>query len=127
MKIYEIVRPMQWGNVPPLAEAASLSANDKACMAEIRAVLERHGCLEKFGLNLLHKPFDITDDEMLVESVDIGSRTLVTRPAPRGSISPSRVVETQWRLTDEKASVVCNSYCLIEDGRHQDAHAMREI
>ena len=60
------------GEMPPLAklptidEVVPVGPDDEACINEIRSVLARHNALQRFGITLLHKHFDITDDEVLL-------------------------------------------------------------
>jgi hypothetical protein len=78
--------------VKPVSEA------DEAVFAEIRAVLVRHKALNRFGVTLLHDHFDISDDEILVESCDPDSRTLVTRPMKKAELAGEQLLETNWTL-----------------------------
>jgi hypothetical protein len=126
VKYYEFVRPMQWAGVPSIAEAQPLSPNERACLSEVRKTLERHGRLDKFGVCLIHKPFEIQPDEALLEEVDVKNRVLTTKPVKRDAINPLRATETQWRLTNETAVVFCAFFCLVTDGRHSDIHVMNE-
>ena len=64
--IVVVKRPMQWATIPDIAETKPLSASERECLREIRDVLVRHGCLGLFGVNLIHKHFDIADDEVMV-------------------------------------------------------------
>jgi len=78
--------------VKPISEA------DEAIFAELRAVLVQHNALNRFGVTLLHDHFDIGDDEILVESCDPESRTLVTRPVKKAELAGEQLLETNWTL-----------------------------
>lgn len=56
------------------------SENDRECFEEIRDVLKRHGKLDRFGITLLHKHFELQEDEMLVENVDEENRIQTIQP-----------------------------------------------
>jgi hypothetical protein len=38
--------------------------SDDACFQEIKEVLKRHGLEHRYGLTLLHKHFELSDDEI---------------------------------------------------------------
>jgi hypothetical protein len=73
-------------------------------------VLEQHGALQRFGLTLLHQHFDMGDDEILVESIDVTNRVLTLRPRPTGA-TRGVAVETSWRLDDPRAQRRCETLC----------------
>ena len=51
-----------------------LNDEDADCIAELKAVLTRHGKLDRFGVMLLHRHFAISATEFLVESCDETTR-----------------------------------------------------
>jgi hypothetical protein len=57
--------------------------SDSKCLEEIRHVLQKHNCLGRFGVYLLHSPFHIGDDEILFETTDAGRRELLVRPVSK--------------------------------------------
>jgi hypothetical protein len=90
---------MTWSGLPDINDVRPITADDKAVMDEVRAVLEKHGALERFGLTLLHSHFRVDDDEVLAESVDPEARTLTIRPVPKERIpADAEAVVTSWRL-----------------------------
>ena len=78
-------------------------ANDEACFNELREVLKKHNKLERFGMCLLHKHFDVTSDEILVESCDTQNRTLTIQPekANINNEGNENLMETNWRFSDQ--------------------------
>ncbi len=114
-----VTRPMQWAAIPDISETTPLSQQDKDCLREVRDVLSRFGCLDRLGVNLIHKHFDVADDELLVETIDVESRTLTVRAMKRADVPDS--IETQWQLTDGEAVVVCHGYC-SPGGGHRRYH-----
>lgn len=114
-----VVQPMQWASIPDISEVDPLSAADRDCIREIRDVLARHGRLDRFGINLIHKHFDIAEDECLVESIDEATRTLTVRPEKKSYIG--KAIETQWQLTDGAACMLCRQYC-DPPGGHPSRH-----
>ncbi|WP_175810630.1 hypothetical protein [Burkholderia cepacia] len=81
----------------PIDQIAPLDAEDMACFTEIRDILKKYGKLERFGITLLHKHFDINQDEVLIETVNSATRSMKLQPQ---IIDPSDVgmLDTQWYL-----------------------------
>ncbi|HEY2933104.1 MAG TPA: hypothetical protein VGK99_15285 [Acidobacteriota bacterium] len=91
------------GRIPHVDDVAPVSDADDAIFAELRDVLTRHRALNRFGVTLLHEHFDVADDEILVETCDPDTRTLVTRPIKKAGLADEQLLETNWslRVTDE--------------------------
>jgi hypothetical protein len=117
-----VVQAMQWAPIPDMNRMEhDFTDTDAECLAEIRTVLMKHGKLERFGLTLLHKHFDVADDECLLETIDATNRTLVVRPVPRSTLG--QAVQTQWRLDAVDPLLWCESYCnRTSNGDHQHGH-----
>jgi hypothetical protein len=122
METILVSRPMQWTQIPDISETEPLTVSDRACLREVRDVLSRYGCLDKFGVNLIHKHFDIAPDEILVETIDAENRTLTVQPVRRGAMPTA--IETQWQLADGNAVLVCHGYC-DPPGGHRRYHEQR--
>jgi hypothetical protein len=92
---------------------------------EVREVLKRYGVERKYGLALLHKHFDLADDEVMMEYTDVENRTLTTKPARRSEVSGD-VVETLWSL-ESGTMTVCVGFCYYYPmtGRHVGTHEHR--
>jgi hypothetical protein len=125
-----------------ITEVRPLDESDLPVLDELREVLERHGALDRFGLNLLHDHFPVADDEVLVEVCDTEQRTLTIRPL-RGGVAdgiPGRFVETNFQFVprsdadadaDPDASgtspvaytLVCKVGCFVDlKDRHSKTH-----
>jgi hypothetical protein len=122
METVLITRPMQWAATPDISETDPLSQNDKNCLREMRDVLDRFGCLDRFGVNLIHKHFEIADDEALLETIDVEERTLTVRPVKKADLGPS--IETQWNLRRGDAYIACPVFC-SPGGGHRAYHRAR--
>lgn len=70
-----VIRPLQWLVLPPLHEAPPLDDADAACLDDVRAVLARHGKLDRFAIHLAHGHFDLAPGEVLIERPDPDGRT----------------------------------------------------
>jgi hypothetical protein len=110
--------------LPTIEEAGQLTDADGVCLDEIREVLRRHNAMSRFGVCLLHQHFDLTPDEVLVESCDEETRTLTTKPVLRSSVE-GKSLETSWRLDIREPLGRCISYCEIEDGPSGRSHVRK--
>lgn len=99
---------------------------DVQCFDEIRQVLKKYNYLDRFGVCLLHRHFDVFSDECLIESCDISTRTLTIEPIKQNNIiSKGQLIETSWNLSPKKPipEVSCETYCWVDSkGEHQWSH-----
>jgi hypothetical protein len=113
-----------WNEYPHVDDVHHLDNGDLACIDEIRQVLSRHGKLDRFGVNLLHRHFPITENEVLVETCDEMTRTLTIRPEQRGGVA--NALQTSWQLTPMGPGPImyCNAVCRGDGkGGHVGDHA----
>ena len=77
-------------------------------------MLRKYGLLNKYGMSLVHRQFDIDDDECLVEKVDVDTRTLSVHPMKNADLKTRPTTVTMWRLIEgEKvAEVGCQGILL---------------
>ena len=78
------VMPTQWARFDDIEDVEPLNDGDYACLAEVAAVLQKHGKRERFGVTLLHKHFEVEADEELVETTNVRGRTLTITPQKAG-------------------------------------------
>lgn len=97
--------------LPDIDDVVPLADADEQLIAELRGVLDRHGAVQRFGITLLHQHFDVTDDEVLVETVDPTTRTLTIRPESAAQFEGMKSIETQWRLDDPHGMLRCVQVC----------------
>lgn len=112
---------------PYVDEVRALDEADMACLTEVRDVLARHARLDRFGISLLHKHFDLGEDECLVEETDVENRCQVVSVKWRSDMPRERVLETAWQL-GETPNVIqsCNKECYISyEGKHTRGHVKR--
>lgn len=110
---------MSWSGLGDIDDVEPLGEDDKRVMDEVREVLAKHGALERFGLTLLHSHFALAPNEVLVETVDVETRTLTVRPTRSGDVRASDLVPTSWRLDGPSHQPMCGTYC----HRSGDFHA----
>lgn len=114
-----------WSGLADINDVTPLAEHERACLADIRDVLERHGALDRFGVTLLHSHFPLADDEVLLESVDPDARLLETRVVKADDEAATTAIETSWRLDDLTGQVRCETMCLRPEGPrgpHQKTH-----
>lgn len=122
------ITPTQWSQFSDIDQVQPVDEIDLDCLNELKAVLKKHGKQNRFGIALLHKHFDLQDDEMLVEFTNFKERKLEIRPVKKTSVS--NVVETIWQISDDYSresgvSLVCQRYCGADiHGNHAPYHAL---
>ncbi len=89
----------KWSQINEAETVDGLSAADSDCLREVRDVLKKFGALDRFGINLLHRHFDIQDDEILLETTDMATRTQTVRPV-KMSYSEQELKVTAFRFVD---------------------------
>jgi hypothetical protein len=123
-----VIRPLHWAEVPELNGVTPLDADDLACMAELRDVLERHRRLHRFALHLVHRHFDLAADEVLVEYTDERSREQRLHVEPRASAALRDAVATTWRFdaASDAGEPFVACVCATRDGQgHLGRHESR--
>ncbi|HZV92788.1 MAG TPA: hypothetical protein VFF72_06190 [Caldimonas sp.] len=118
------IAALQWSRLRDLGDVAPLEEADLVCMAEIRAVLTRHHRLGRFALHLVHKHFDVADDEVLVEYSDATMREQHLRVERRSDVRDA--IPTTWTLESEQPAVACVCAWRLELG-HLGRHAARRL
>ncbi len=79
-------RALQLTKMKHIDNVEPINDGDFDCIDEVRAVLEKYGALGRFGLTLLHKHFDVEDDEVLVEYCDEENRRLTLEPVKHADL-----------------------------------------
>jgi hypothetical protein len=115
------IKPMQWAQVNDLYECQPLADDDLECMKDVRAALAKHGKLDRFALHLIHKHFDLSDDEILVEYSDADSREQFFRVEKAESLNARQSIPTTWTLEriEPMARCVCATRASGHLGRHE--------
>jgi hypothetical protein len=118
------VQPMQWQPIVDISATEGFTANDAECFAEIRDVLKKFGLLEKYGISLIHRHFDIAEDECLVEKVDADARTLTVAPMRKAELAPGTTTTTLWKLTDDDKVAEIGCQCYVSNRGHEGRHGV---
>ena len=118
------VQPMQWGGIPYMGspELETFSDKDAACFKDIRDVLARHGALKRFGMFLIHRHFDVAEDEEMTECTDHAGRTLTILPRKKADIDRAATVPTNWIFTESEEIAAACCTCARNEQGHQGRH-----
>lgn len=101
-----------------ISEVEPRSANDNALFGELAEVLKKHNALDRFGVTLLHRHFEIKPGEVLLETTDIPSRVQTIRPVKHDEMTADPYVETSWRLGDGWIAMGCKCVKFGDDHQH---------
>lgn len=118
------VQPMQWGNLPYMGDPDLIpfSGDDAECFREVRDVLMRHGALKRFGVFLIHRHFDVADDEEMTECTDHAGRMLTIAPRKKVDIDPDVTIPTNWIFTETEEVAAACCTCARNSQGHQGYH-----
>jgi len=114
-----------WNTQNHIDDIQEFNANDEAVFDDIRAVLNKHGASKRFGVTLLHKHFELHDDEVLVETCDEQARMLSIQPVRKSELSGAETIQTMWSFTaaGAQASASCKLMCYVDEDRiHEKKH-----
>jgi hypothetical protein len=101
-----VVERLNWEAMPNMGEEAldGYSEQDRPMFTRIRDCLVRYNAYEIFGLYLVHKHFDIADDEEMVEHVDFDLSIVEIYPVKRDHLDMSAMVPTNWFFVEGRGS-----------------------
>lgn len=104
-------------DLPDITEVIPMNESDSQLISEITEVLRKHNALSRFGITLLHKHFDVGQEEVLFEVTDVPGREQTIRPVRWSDIDEQSYTVTSWRLDtgEPVAACVCGDY----GGGHQ--------
>ncbi|MGQ8365472.1 hypothetical protein [Glaciecola sp. 1036] len=89
---------VQWSSLKDIDDVEPLNEKDYSVLTELREVLLKHGYINRFGIKLLHRHFDISQDEIIMENTDVESRVSVL--SVEKDSSKENTIETMWRFSD---------------------------
>ena len=117
-----VLNPLQWSSLQDIDDVRPIDDSDAACLEEIRLVLSKYGNLDRFGIALLHSHFQVADDEMMVETTDVGQREHWVRPFKRSHLEQAGLEPqtTILRFDEHGASQFCT--CFRDKDGHTGSH-----
>jgi len=101
------IAAVQWSKLDHIADVRPIGDQDETCLKEIQDVLKKHGFLDRFGVALLHNHFDLSDEEIMMETTDLDNREHMVRPV------------TKAELKAEGITAQSTIVCFDENGMHQ--------
>lgn len=116
------VQPMQWKPVVNISAAKPFSLEDTECFKELRDVLVKHGAIDRFGISLIHRHFDIEPDEEMMEYTDFNNRMLIVKPVKKSDIDWKHTTITNWRLTEDNEIATVGCGCASNSNGHLGFH-----
>ncbi|MCU0446095.1 MAG: hypothetical protein MUE85_14390 [Microscillaceae bacterium] len=117
-----VIEASQFNELLDIDEVQPLSAEEMPFVEEFKQLLQKHNKLDRFGLTLLHRHFDLAEGEVLLEDTDVSRRIQEIRPIKADSLPAGSAMETAWRF-DEDTKMWCVLYCINLGGhscRHRD-------
>ncbi|MCB0448176.1 MAG: hypothetical protein KDD03_11840 [Gelidibacter sp.] len=107
-----VLEAVQHSKLYDIDEVEPINDKDHEVLEEIRNILVKHQYTERFGITLLHKHFDIADDEILMETTDEVARTSVVQAQKKDGQEKINSIETMWKFSDDiMADTVCKQVC----------------
>lgn len=111
---------IQWASLPEIDDVEPISDKDYEVLAELRAVLLKHSYHGRFGVCLLHRHFDLSDNEILMETTDPEAR-VSTLKVEHAAAASSGSIETMWRFSPSLEPLVA-AHCVVRCRTIHDGH-----
>ena len=109
---------VQWVNLRDIDDVERIGDQDHIVLKELKSVLVKHGYTNRFGVCLLHRHFDIEDDEIVMENTDADARVSVLSVEKNSGSDSS--IETMWRFSSEPQAITkCVLRCHYDSGHKQ--------
>ncbi|TPL14815.1 hypothetical protein FJ945_29810 [Mesorhizobium sp. B2-4-9] len=114
---------VQWSSLSDIDDVKPLDDEDAAVLDELRQVLLTHDRLDRFGVCLLHKHFEVGDDEVAVEYTDIDRRVSRVVVEKKDTLNMNSV-QTIWRFSGGGSSMgtQCVQRCAPGGTTHRTIH-----
>ena len=116
-----MLNPILHNELSDIQEVALITKDDSYCLSELKEIILKYGKENKFGISLLHTHFDLLENEMLVETINVKERVLTTTPVQVDEQRKKSLVQTVWCFSKDQSLVKgCESFCPRDDkGRHK--------
>ena len=93
-----ILETVQHSRLHDIDDIEPINQTDYDVLEEVRDVLKKHNYTDRFGVVLLHKHFDIADDEILMEVTDEEARTSIVTAQKSNGSEKINSIETIWKF-----------------------------
>jgi hypothetical protein len=105
---------LEFSELSSFGDVAPLSVDDEAVLVGIAQRLRSHGKVDRFGVKLIRNPLGLTEDQLLLETCDMATRTQYCEIGSRELLPSGRsIIETtwRWRLTPGTSHPVVMQQC----------------
>lgn len=92
-----VLETIQHSKLLDIDDVEPINDKDYEVLDEVRAVLDKHNYTDRFGMILLHKHFELQEDEILIEDTDTANR-ISTVKVTKESGSSEGTIETMWKF-----------------------------
>tara|TARA_R110000823_G_C15886413_1_gene495580 strand:- start:983 stop:1357 length:375 start_codon:yes stop_codon:yes gene_type:complete len=89
---------VQWSSLKDIDEVEPINDKDHEVLSELKEILLKHGYINRFGVTLLHRHFDIAQDEIIMENTDTEARVSVL--SVEKDCGGQSTIETMWKFAD---------------------------
>lgn len=113
-----VLNALQWSSLEYIDDVRPIDDSDAACLEEIRLVLAKYGNLNRLGIALLHSHFQLADDEMMLETTNVGQREHWVRPVKKSYLEQAGLEPQTTILRFDESGYSQNCGC----GRDKDGH-----
>ncbi len=111
-----------------MREQYSLMDEDLLVLLALRTSMMELGCMDRFGVSLLHRVLPLANSEFLMEGTDVDNRSQIMELLPMAELDEGQSIETLWSMSGDNTmhmSMGCRFYCHYDSGhrqRHQQTH-----
>ena len=118
-----VMETVQWASLLDIDSIEPLNDDDAVVLEEIRQVLLRHKKLSRFGICLLHKHFEVAEDEVAIEYTDADRRVSTVVVEKKDALNVQGI-QTVWRLAANGQSMgtMCVRRCGPGGSTHRIVH-----
>ena len=106
------IQATNWSALEDIHDVRKISDEDTECLREVREVLKKYQAIDRFGVTLLHKHFELSENEVLFETTDAVQRTQTVRPlSSEANEDRDTLTITALRFTGEDSAAIPYTYC----------------
>lgn len=106
-----VLETVQYSKLTHIDEIEPINERDFEVLNEIKSILVKHNYTDRFGVTLIHKHFDLAEDEVLMETTDEEARVSIIN-VQKSSGTEMNTIETTWKFAlDIRAETICVLKC----------------
>lgn len=121
-----VLETVQHKKLLDIDEVEPISDKDYEVLEKVRQILNEYNYTDRFGVVLLHKHFEVEQNEMLIEDTDVKKR-ISTIKVEKATNDNSNTIETMWKFgKDISAGTRCMLRCNYKSG-HRAYHSKEKV